>query len=167
MTRLSLSCSWMELFFLQSVLSFHSLPKTMQMYRVFRTTSSCQWHICAIHFSLQKSFLVFLENLSLHCRFPRQVIWSEASLQERDLQCRELRYLWHILSFLQRLHHGLSIKRKTCKKRTGNSHSKYSEERTVSAPKLRFLLRTCASLLAAPHLSFLWTYCWNYHLLGR
>lgn len=60
--------------FLQSVLSFHSLPKTMQMYRVFRTTSSCQWHICAIHFSLQKSFLVFLENLSLHCRFPRQVI---------------------------------------------------------------------------------------------
>ena len=63
-----------ELFFLQSVLSFHSLPKTMQMYRVFRTTSSCQWHICAIHFSLQKSFLVFLENLSLHCRFPRQVI---------------------------------------------------------------------------------------------
>lgn len=54
------------------VVSF--LAKTMQMYRVFRTTSSCQWHICAIHFSLQKSFLVFLENLSLHCRFPRQVI---------------------------------------------------------------------------------------------
>lgn len=38
-------------------------------------------------------------------------------------------------------------KRKTCKKRTGNSRSKYSEERTVSSPKLRFLLRTCASLL--------------------
>ena len=48
--------------------------KPCKMYRVFRTTSSCQWHICAIHFSLQKSFLVFLENLSLHCRFPRQVI---------------------------------------------------------------------------------------------
>ena len=136
----------MELFFCNRCCRFIPCQKPC------RCTAFFELHHHANGISVQYIFLYrklpgFLGNLSLHCRFPRQVIWSEASLQERDLQCRELRYLWHIWLFYSDCISGLSIKRKTCKKRTGNSRSKYSEERTVSSPKLRFLLRTCASLL--------------------
>lgn len=54
------------------VVSF--LAKTMQTYRVFPTTSSCRWLICATPSSPQKSFPGLSESLYLHFRFPRPVI---------------------------------------------------------------------------------------------
>ena len=60
--------------FLQSVLWFLSLQRTMRMYHGFPTTLLCRWHISVIHFFLRKSCLGFSESLCLRFRFHRPAI---------------------------------------------------------------------------------------------